>query len=158
MGGYWLMKSEPSVYGIDDLERDGQTSWDGVRNYQVRNLIRDEMRKGDRAFFYHSSCPEPGIAGIMEIAGPARPDPTQFDRRSEYHDPKSSREAPTWLTFDVRFVRRLPRVIPLAELRQQKALARMPILQKGNRLSITPITAAEWKHILGLLKSNKRQP
>lgn len=148
---YWLMKSEPSVYGIDDLQRDGTTAWEGVRNYQVRNLIRDEMQPGDLAFFYHSSCPEPGIAGIMTIAGPGKADPSQFQANSPYYDPKSKPAAPTWLAVDVRFVRKLPRVIGLDELRSHKALAGMLVLRRGNRLSISPVTPAEWRAIEGLI-------
>jgi predicted RNA-binding protein with PUA-like domain len=148
---FWLMKSEPSVYGIDDLEREGSTTWDGVRNYQVRNMMRDQMKPGDQAFFYHSSCPEPGIAGIMTVAGKARPDPTQFDRKSPYHDPKSRPEDPAWLTVEVRFERRFPRIIRLEELRNCPALKDMQILRRGNRLSVTPVTPAEWKAALSLL-------
>jgi predicted RNA-binding protein with PUA-like domain len=148
---YWLMKSEPSVYGIDDLKRDRRTTWDGVRNYQVRNLMRDEMRAGDEAFFYHSSCPEPGIVGVMELVGSARPDATQFDPQSDYYDPKSPRAEPRWLTVEVAFRRRLPRVISLEELRNARALADLPVLRRGNRLSVTPVTPAEWQAILGLL-------
>lgn len=148
---YWLMKSEPSVYGIDDLQRDGRTTWDGVRNYQVRNLMRDEMRAGDEALFYHSSCAEPGIVGVMELAGAARADPTQFDPRSDYFDPKSTRDEPRWLTVEVRFRRRLPRVIGLDELRKAKPLADLPVLRRGNRLSVTPVTKVEWRAILALL-------
>ena len=144
------MKSEPSVYGIDDLVRDRRTAWDGVRNYQVRNFMRDAMRPGDLAFFYHSSCPEPGVAGTVRIVGAARPDPTQFDPRSAYHDPKSTRDAPAWLTVEVELVRRYPRVVGLAELRATRALAGLAILRRGNRLSVTPVTAAEWRAIEGL--------
>jgi predicted RNA-binding protein with PUA-like domain len=148
---YWLMKSEPSVYGIDDLARDRRTNWDGVRNYQVRNMMRDQMQPGDEAFFYHSSCDEPGIVGIMAIVAPARPDLTQFDPKSEYHDPKSTRADPRWLTVEVEFRRRLPRVIGLDELRGVKALAALPVLRRGNRLSVTPVQPAEWRAILALL-------
>lgn len=144
------MKSEPSVYGIDDLVRDGRTSWDGVRNYQVRNFMRDVMRPGDLAFFYHSSCPEPGVAGTVRIAGPAVVDPTQFDPRSAYHDPRSRRDAPAWLSVPVELVRRYPRVVGLAELRARPALAELAILRRGNRLSVTPVTAAEWRAIEAL--------
>jgi predicted RNA-binding protein with PUA-like domain len=148
---FWLMKSEPSVYGIDDLERDGRTTWDGVRNYQVRNLMRDEMRAGDQAFFYHSSCAEPGVVGVMELAGAARPDPTQFDPGSDYFDPKSTRDEPRWLTVEVRFRQRLPRVIGLDELRKPRPLADLPVLRRGNRLSVTPVTPVQWRAILALL-------
>ena len=147
---YWLMKSEPSEYGIDDLERDGQSSWFGVRNYQARNFMRDDMRVGDLAFFYHSSCPEPGIAGICRIATAAAPDATQFDKKNPHYDPKSKPDNPLWVCVDVAFVEKLP-LIPLAALRDAPALAEMRILQRGNRLSITPVTAAEWKYITGKL-------
>jgi len=146
---YWLMKSEPEDYSIDDLERDGRAGWTGVRNYQARNFMRDQMSIGDQALFYHSSCAEPGIVGICEVSRPAYPDATQFDRKSKYFDPKSSRDAPRWLHVEVKFVRRT-RLVSLAELRGEPALAHMRILQRGNRLSITPVDPAEWKHILKL--------
>jgi len=147
---YWLMKSEPSVYGIDDLRRDGRTSWGGVRNYQVRNMFRDDFAKGDQAFFYHSSCAEPGIVGTMSVAGPAYPDPDQFDRKSGYFDPKSRREAPTWLAVDMRFQRKFKRPLALETLRGCPALAGMLVLRRGNRLSVTPLTADEAETILDL--------
>jgi predicted RNA-binding protein with PUA-like domain len=148
---YWLMKSEPSVYSIDDLARDRRTTWDGVRNYQVRNMMRDQMQPGDEAFFYHSSCDEPGIVGVMAITAAARPDVTQFDPKSDYYDPKSTRAAPRWLTVEVEYRRRLPRVIGLDELRGVKALAGLPVLRRGNRLSVTPVQPAEWRAILALV-------
>lgn len=147
---FWLMKSEPGVYAITDLERDGHTAWNGVRNYQVRNMMRDVMRVGDRAFFWHSNCSCPGIAGTLVISGAARPDPTQFDPRSPGHDPASRPDAPRWLLVDVAFERRFAVVIPLSRLRGIPALARMPVLQRGNRLSITPVTDAEWRTCLAL--------
>jgi predicted RNA-binding protein with PUA-like domain len=147
---YWLMKSEPAVYGIDDLQRDGRTRWEGIRNYQVRNMMRDDMRRGDLAFFCHSSCAEPGIAGTMSISAPARPDPTQFDRSSEYFDAASDPAEPRWLLVDVKFVSRFSRVIPLPELRLQPALSGMLLLRPGNRLSVTPVTSREWKAIMKL--------
>ena len=147
---YWLMKSEPSDYSIDDLARDRTASWWGVRNYQARNFMRDDMRVGDRAFFYHSSCDEPGIVGIVEVAARAHPDTTQFERKSKYYDAASTREKPRWVNVDVRFVSRT-RLITLEELRRHKALAKMRVLQRGNRLSITPVEAAEWKHINAML-------
>jgi len=151
---YWLMKSEPDEFSIDDLVRAPRqvTSWFGVRNYQARNYMRDEMKVGDRAFFYHSSCPEPGIAGIVEVSSSAHPDATQFDPESPYHDAKSPRESPRWVCVDVRLVART-RLVPLAELRAQPALADMVILRRGNRLSITPVTASEWKAIERLARA-----
>lgn len=152
---YWLMKSEPDEFSIDDLVRSPrrETAWFGVRNYQARNFMRDEMKVGDRAFFYHSSCPEPGIAGIVEVSARAHPDATQFDPESPYHDPKSTRENPRWVGVDVRLVART-RLVPLAELRAQPALADMVILRRGNRLSITPVTASEWKVVERLARAN----
>jgi predicted RNA-binding protein with PUA-like domain len=147
---YWLMKSEPSTYSIDDMARDGITAWDGVRNYQARNFVRDRMRVGDRAFFYHSSCEEPGIVGVVEICRPAYPDESQFDPKSAYHDPGSTRDAPRWVNIDVKFVRKT-RLVALEDLRRHKPLARMPVLQRGNRLSITPVDPAEWKFIMRLM-------
>jgi predicted RNA-binding protein with PUA-like domain len=149
---YWVMKSEPDVFGIDDLQaRPRKTEhWDGVRNYQVRNMMRDEMRKGDLAFFYHSSCAVPGIAGIAKIVKEAYPDPSQFDPESKYHDPRSKPDNPAWLMVDVQFVRKFPRVITLVELKAQAALAGMRLLQKGNRLSILPVSEEEWNLILAL--------
>ncbi len=150
---FWLMKSEPSVFSIDDLaRRPKQTeAWTGVRNYQARNFMRDGMKLGDRAFFYHSSCGEPGIAGIVEVAREAYPDATQFDRKSEYYDPKATPANPRWLHVDVRLVKKT-RLLEIGELRRHPELAGMQVLAKGNRLSITPVTPAEWKFILGLLK------
>lgn len=149
---HWLMKSEPSVFGIDDLrERPDRTEpWDGVRNYQVRNMMRDEMRPGDTAFFYHSNCAEPGIVGIMEIAGHAYPDPTQFDPENPHCDPKSDPNDPRWLLVDVKFKKKLKRTITLAELKDKPELAGMPLVRRGNRLSVMPVTAAEWEFILKL--------
>ena len=149
---YWLMKSEPDECSIDDVlaAPERKTPWSGVRNYQARNFMRDEMRVGDGVLFYHSSCAEPGIAGIAEVASAAYPDASQFDRKSPYYDPASKREAPRWVNVDVRALRKT-RLVPLAELRQQKPLAKMVLLRPGNRLSITPVSAAEWKYITGRL-------
>jgi len=147
---YWLMKSEPSVYGIDDLRRDRRTSWGGVRNYQVRNMFRDDFATGDRAFFYHSSCEEPGIVGTMKVLGKAYPDPAQFDPESEYFDPRSRPESPAWLAVDVQFQRRYPQPLSLDVLRRHPALESMLILRRGNRLSVTPVTEAEARVLLSL--------
>ena len=151
---YWLMKSEPSEASIDDLAAAPKQTlpWTGVRNYQARNFMRDEMRVGDRAFFYHSSCPEPGIAGIVEISKLAYPDATQFDPKSEYYDAKSTREAPRWVNVDVKLVQKT-RLVGMPELRATRGLEDMVTLRRGNRLSITPVTAAEWKIIEKLLAS-----
>lgn len=143
---YWLLKSEPSVFSIDDLEQRGISLWDGVRNYQARNFLR-AMLAGDEAFFYHSSCPEPGIAGILTVACTARPDPTQFNPDSPYHDPKSPPEAPRWDGIDVRFSEKFSTVIPLAVLKETPALAGLALVQKGSRLSVMPVSATEWKAI-----------
>jgi predicted RNA-binding protein with PUA-like domain len=147
---YWLMKSEPDAYSIDDLERDGRDMWDGIRNYQARNMMRDDMRVGDEAFFYHSSCKEPGIVGIMKVASEPYPDPTQFDPESKYFDPKSTPEDPRWILVDVAFVRKLSRPVTLAELKAQDGLDGMVLLRRGNRLSIMPVEQRHWDLILGL--------
>ncbi len=146
---YWLMKSEPDAYSVDDLARDKSTAWTGVRNYQARNFMRDQMRIGDRVLFYHSNCDEPGIVGIAEVCKRAYPDATQFDRKSKYFDPKSGNDDPRWLHVDVKFVRKT-RLVSLAELRSHKPLKNMRILARGNRLSITPVDPAEWEFIEGL--------
>lgn len=146
---FWLMKSEPDDCSIDDLAAmPGQrVPWYGVRNYQARNFMRDQMQVGDRVLFYHSSCAEPGIAGLAEVASTAYPDETQFDPASRYFDAKSTREAPRWLHVDVRFIAKTP-LISLADLRSHPALAQMRVLQKGSRLSITPVEPAEWQYIV----------
>ena len=145
---YWLMKSEPDECSIDTaLAARGKTvPWTGVRNYQARNFMRDQMKVGDGVLFYHSSCPEPGIAGIAEVASSVYPDATQFDRKSKYYDAASKKNDPRWLLVDVR-AKRKTRLIPLAELRQHKALEDMVTLRRGNRLSITPVGQAEWTFI-----------
>ena len=149
---YWLMKSEPSEVSIDHLAAMPRQTvpWFGVRNYQARNFMMNEMSPGDGVLFYHSSCPEPGIAGLAEVASVAYPDATQFDPQSPYYDPKASPEKPRWFNVDVRLVRKT-RLIALAELRAAPELAEMRILQRGNRLSITPVSAAEWRFITGEL-------
>ena len=149
---FWLMKSEPDECSIDDaLAAPGATvPWTGVRNYQARNFMRDAMQVGDGVLFYHSSCPEPGIAGLARVASGTRADPTQFDPTSPYHDPKSPADNPRWLLLDVQAVRKT-RLISLTELRAHPALADMRVLQKGSRLSITPVEASEWDYITGVL-------
>ena len=148
---YWLMKSEPSDVSIDDLAAmpDQTVAWYGVRNYQARNFMRDQMRVGDGVFFYHSSCPEPGIAGIAEVSSPAYPDATQFDPASKYFDPKATSQNPRWFNVDVKFIRKT-RLVSIKELRSRPELANMRILQTGNRLSITPVDPAEWDFITGI--------
>jgi predicted RNA-binding protein with PUA-like domain len=150
----WLMKSEPDEFSIDDLAaaKGRTTPWFGVRNYQARNFMRDDMRVGDRAFFYHSSCAEPGIAGIVEISRLAYPDETQFDPKSPYYDPMSARDAPRWVHVDVHLVRKT-RLVTLPMLRAAKGLEDMVVLRRGNRLSITPVTMAEWKIVEKLATS-----
>lgn len=153
---YWLMKSEPDEFSIDDLAAapNRTTAWYGVRNFQARNFMRYEMSVGDGVFFYHSSCPEPGIAGLAEVSSAAYPDASQFDAASPYHDPKSRREKPRWYNVDVKLVKKT-RLVPLAELRAQEALADMRVLRRGNRLSITPVTADEWRYIVTRLMKEK---
>ena len=145
---YWLMKSEPDTYSIDDLQSFGVDHWDGIRNYQARNFFRDQMQVGDQAFFYHSNCKEPGIVGTMEIVSKAYPDHTAFDPSEKYFDSKSDPENPRWLMVDVRYIRHLDRMITLGELRQQKQIADMKLLQRGNRLSVLPLSKMEWQYIL----------
>ncbi|HYG07211.1 MAG TPA: EVE domain-containing protein [Stenotrophomonas sp.] len=149
---YWLMKSEPDTFSIDDLQRVGVEPWNGVRNYQARNFMRDGMKVGDGVLFYHSNTQVPGIAGLATVASEAYPDPTQFDAKSDYHDPKSTRENPRWLLVDVAFERKLKRVIPLEEIKQHTdALGEgFALTARGNRLSILPVTAAQWKLLLSL--------
>lgn len=147
---YWLMKSEPDAFSIDDLKKKGQEHWDGVRNYQARNFMRDGMRIGDKIFFYHSNCAEPGIVGIAEVATDAYPDPSQFDPKSKYFDAASSRDNPRWMLVDVKFVKKLKRTITLKELQAEPALAEMALVRKGNRLSVMPVGAEEWRHILAM--------
>ncbi|HUL90755.1 MAG TPA: EVE domain-containing protein [Burkholderiales bacterium] len=145
---FWLMKSEPDEFSIDDLASAPAktTAWFGVRNYQARNFMLNDMKIGDQAFFYHSSCPEPGIAGIAEVSSAAYPDASQFERKSPYYDPQAKRESPRWFNVDVRFLRKT-RLISLAELRSHRELSKMRTLARGNRLSITPVSADEWGFI-----------
>ena len=149
---YWLMKSEPTAFGIDDLKNmpDQIEHWDGVRNYQARNMMRDQMKVGDQVFFYHSNCKIPGIVGIMEVARESYPDHTAFDPQSKYFDPKSSPEKPRWFMVDIKYIRHTRRVIPLTELKDCEPLENMQLVRKGNRLSIIPVSADEWKIILRL--------
>ncbi|MBE7419117.1 MAG: EVE domain-containing protein [Ideonella sp.] len=152
MTQYWLMKSEPDEVSIDDLARAPKQTlpWTGVRNYQARNFMRDHMRPGDGVLFYHSSCAEPGVAGLAEVCGAAYPDGTQFDRKSRYFDAKATRDAPRWMHVDVKLVKKT-RLLPLRVMREQPELAGMVVLRPGNRLSITPVQPAEWRAVLALL-------
>jgi len=145
---YWLMKTEPDECSIDDALAAPRriTPWTGVRNYQARNFMREQMRIGDGVLFYHSSCEEPGIAGLAEVASAAYPDPTQFERSSPYYDPKAKKDDPRWFHVVVRALKKT-RLVPLAELRKHKPLAKMVLLRPGNRLSITPVTEGEWTYI-----------
>ncbi|MCQ8119982.1 EVE domain-containing protein [Methylomonas methanica] len=149
---YWLMKSEPDTFGIDDLfNRPEQTEhWDGVRNYQARNMMRDDMKIGDQVFFYHSNCDEPGIVGIMQVVRESYPDFTAFDPDDKHFDPKSNPDKPTWYMVDVKFVRKLSRNISLRELKLKTELADLALLRRGNRLSIMPVNAEQWAFILSL--------
>jgi predicted RNA-binding protein with PUA-like domain len=149
---YWLMKSEPGDFSIDDLERVGTEPWTGVRNYQARNFMRDGMQVGDGVLFYHSNCEVPGIYGIAEVASPAYPDPTQFERKSKYFDPKSTREEPRWMLVDVGFVRKFAGPVPLEAIRARSTgLGEdFALVRKGTRLSVLPVTAAQWKTLLSM--------
>jgi predicted RNA-binding protein with PUA-like domain len=152
MANHWLMKSEPGEFSIDDLEaRPSRTEpWDGVRNYQARNMMRDEMKPGDEVFFYHSACEEPGIVGIARVASQAYPDPTAFDPEDKHYDPKSDPDDPRWFLVDVELVRKLGRTISLSELRKHDELADMVLLRRGNRLSVMPVSESHWRYILDL--------
>ena len=145
---YWIMKSEPDTYSIDDLKSFNIDHWDGIRNYQVRNFFRDTMQVGDQAFFYHSNCKEPGIVGLMEIASEAYPDHTAFIKGEKYFDAKSDPDQPRWLMVDVKYQRHLKRKITLGDLRNQKTLESMRLLQRGNRLSVIPLEKKEWDYII----------
>ncbi|MCX7063308.1 MAG: EVE domain-containing protein [Proteobacteria bacterium] len=149
---YWLMKSEPSVFSIDTLKaRPRQTAhWDGVRNYQARNFMRDGMKKGDKVFFYHSSCPEPGIVGIAQVAREAYPDHTAFDPNDAHYDPKSDPDNPAWLMVDVKLVRKFKRIIALDTLKAEPQLDGFTLLRRGNRLSVMPVSDAHWHAVLAL--------
>ena len=147
---YWLMKSEPDAYSIDDLKRDRKEPWDGIRNYQARNFMRDDMRVGDEVLFYHSNCKEPGVVGLAKVASAAYPDPTQFDPDSKYCDPKSDPDDPRWLLVDVAYKRKLKRTIPLRELKAHPGLDGMLLTRRGNRLSVMPVDDAHRDIILSL--------
>lgn len=151
MAGMWLLKSEPDEFSIADLERVGREPWTGVRNYQARNFMRDDMAIGDFVLFYHSNCATPGVAGIGRVASAAYPDPTQFDPDSAYFDPAAKADAPRWLLVDIAFERELKRIISLQELRAQaEQLGDFALLRRGNRLSVLPVTAEQYRHILAM--------
>jgi len=147
---YWLMKSEPDAYSIDHLRSQKRRTdhWDGIRNYQARNFMRDQMKTGDLAFFYHSNCSEPAVVGIMEIVSAAYPDHTAFDPNEKHFDAKSDPDNPRWLMVDVKFKKKLKMPITLQAIKAEKKLADMRLVQRGNRLSILPVTPGEWRHIL----------
>ncbi|MEM9491840.1 MAG: EVE domain-containing protein [Myxococcota bacterium] len=155
---YWLMKSEPDVYSIDDLAKSRVDMWEGVRNYQARNMMRDEMSIGDGVLFYHSNAKPSGVAGLARIAGPAYPDPTAVDPSSKYYDPKSSPDQPRWLAIDVEYVETFAQVIPLSTLRQTAGLSEMMVIKRGMRLSIQPVTAAEWDVVVTLGRTARPAP
>ena len=150
---FWLMKSEPQVFSIDDLAtKPGKIEpWDGIRNYQARNYMKDKMCLGDKAFFYHSSCPKPGIVGLMEVSKTAYPDATQFDPTNNYFDPKATAKNPRWFNVEVKYIRKIP-LISLSSIRANTRLSTLQILKRGNRLSITPITSQEWDEIMTMVK------
>ncbi|MCA9354768.1 MAG: EVE domain-containing protein [Candidatus Kaiserbacteria bacterium] len=146
----WLMKSEPTEYSIDDLQCDVNTMWDGIRNYQVRNMMRDEMTVGDKALFYHSNTDQIGVVGEMEIAKKAYPDPTQFNVKDKHFDQKSTKKNPRWLCVDVRYIKKFPRIVTLNEMRNEKSLKDMKLLQKGSRLSITSVSKSQYEKIVAM--------
>jgi predicted RNA-binding protein with PUA-like domain len=153
---YWLMKCEPEAYSIDDLERDGRTSWEGVRNFQARNFMRDEMKAGDGVLFYASNADPSGVSGLAEIVTEGYPDPFAFQKKHNYFDPKSNPEKPTWFMVDVGFVAKFREVIPLATLKETPGLEKMMVTQKGSRLSVQPVTKAEFDVVARLGKRAKK--
>ena len=154
----WLMKSEPNTYSYDDLERDGRTPWDGIRNYQARNFMRDEMQVGDVVLFYHSNTQPPSVVGVAAVVSEPYPDPTQFDAGSRYYDPKSTPDEPRWMLVDVAPERRLQRRVTLAEMKADPAFADLPLVRRGNRLSIMPVGPADAERILALADTPARKP
>lgn len=145
---YWLMKTEPDTFSIDDLARRKREPWNGVRNYQARNFMRDDMKVGDGVFIYHSSCAVPGVAGVGEVLGDAYPDPSQFEKKGDYYDPASKPDEPRWWLVDIGFVRKFDRVITLEELKALPAMEDSPLVRRGNRLSILPVTAGHWRAVI----------
>ncbi len=149
---YWLMKSEPSVYSLQDLKKSGKDLWDGVRNYQARNFMMKDMRVGDEVLFYHSSAKPPGVAGLARVSKEAQPDPTAFDPKSKYYDPESRRDKPRWFCVELAFKSIFDRLLPIEELRREKALSKMLLLRKGQRLSVMPVTKEEYMRVLKMSK------
>jgi len=149
---YWLMKSEPSVFSIDDLKKAERTLWEGVRNYQARNYMMNDMAVGDEVLFYHSNAEPPGVAGVATVSKAAIPDPTMFDKKSEYFEPKATKDKPIWFCVEVKFAKKFKALLSLNDLRENKTLANMVLLQKGSRLSVQPVTAAEFIEILEMTK------
>jgi predicted RNA-binding protein with PUA-like domain len=148
----WLVKTEPEVYSIDHLAREGRTGWDGVRNHQARNFMRDSMKVGDLVLVYHSNADPPGVAGLARVCGEARPDPTAFDPRDPHFDPRSRRDRPTWMMVELEFVERFPSLLPLESLRAEPRLAGMPLLARGQRLSVQPVTKPHFELVLALAR------
>lgn len=144
---YWLIKSEPDVFSIDDLKKSGPSLWTGIRNYQARNFMMNEMKVGDLILYYHSNAEPSGVAGIAEVAKLAEPDPTQFDKKDEYFDPKAKKEKPTWFCVQVKYVSKFKKFVPLEELKKSSALADMMVIKKGQRLSIQPVTEKEFETV-----------
>lgn len=153
---YWLMKSEPEVYSISDLEKDGTSGWEGVRNYQARNSMRDDMKDGDLVLYYHSNAKPPGVAGVAKVSGPPVPDPSQFDKKSEYYDATSDKAEPRWLMARIAFVEKFAQVVPLDVLKADNALTGMPVLQKGQRLSVQPVSPEHFARVLKLARAKTR--
>jgi predicted RNA-binding protein with PUA-like domain len=154
---YWLMKCEPEAYTIEDLERDGATTWEGVRNFQARNMMRDEMKKGDGVLFYASNAEPSGVTGVAEISREGYPDPFSFQKGHKYYDPKSDPDNPTWYMVDIRFVERFPEIVPLATLKETPGLGKMVVTQKGSRLSVQPVTKEEFAIVLKLGRGEARK-
>ncbi len=154
---YWLMKSEPDVYSIDDLERDGKTHWDGVRNYKARNFMRDDMKVGDLVLFYHSNAKPPGVAGVARVCREGYPDFTAFDTSSKYYDAKSKEDAPTWIMVDVEYVETFPEIVGLDQLKEEDALEEMMVIRRGMRLSVQPVEKPHFDHVLKMAKRAARR-
>lgn len=152
MAKYWLIKSEPDAYSIDDLKKDKKTHWDGVRNYQARNFMRDEMKKGDKVIYYHSRTEPPGAVGICEVVKEGYPDFTAFDPDDKHYDPKSKRNNPTWMMVDVKFVEKFKNIVPLEKIKENPKLKNMKLIQRGNRLSVMPVTKTEFDEIVKMGK------